>query len=185
MARAAHNLVSHGPPTRRHTVLPQQPPEVAPIVNSANTLTTPFFAPPPTAQGIARGVVVGVQDDSNLGSAPALVVGSASNRASALTHAGPPWGLPQGALAPFYPDFLRKRITPARHDVVAEEVDKELLLTATEPGYGSREFSGLSAEIRDFLKNNKGGNGGKDETWSRLTEMAGFSLGGFGFSKPV
>ena len=82
----------------------------------------------------------------------------------------------------FYPDFLRKRIAPARHDVVADEVDKELLLSGPDSTGLGREFDGLSAGIRDFLKN-KNETGAKDETWARLTEMTGFSLGGFGFFK--
>ena len=181
MAQTAHNLVSHGPPTRRHSVVARSPPPVAEIVHNVNTLTTPCFAPPYAYQGLVHGVVVGSTSDANLGSAPALVVGPISQRSSSLTHVAPSTAPPQGALANFYPDFLRKRVTPARHSVVADQVDKELLLTATEPVVGGREFSGLSEEIREFIKTTKEGNTGKDETWTRLTEMTGFSLGGFGF----
>ena len=70
----------------------------------------------------------------------------------------------------------------ARHDVVAEEVDKELSANVRDTDGMGREFSGLSAEIRGFLKNIDGSNP-KDETCNRMTEMAGFSLGGFGFFK--
>ena len=134
-------------------------------------------------QGLVRGVVIGSTGDANLGSAPALVVGPVSQRSSSLTHVAPSTAPPQGALANFYPDFLKKRATPARHSVVAEQVDKELLLPATDPVGGGREFSGLPEEIREFIKTTKDGNTGKDETWTRLTEMEGFSLGGFGFSQ--
>ena len=47
---------------------------------------------------------------------------------------------------------MRKRVTPSRHDVVDEEVDKELLLNARDTDGFGREFPGLSAELRDFLK---------------------------------
>ena len=136
MERASHNLVSHGPPMRRHTVTSHQPPVATPVVQSVNTLTTPCFAPPPSAPAVVRGVVVGIQDDSTLGSAPALVVGSASTRASSLTHVVPSGIYPQSGLSPFYPDFLRKRNTPDRHDVVAEEGDKELKLASHDQGFG-------------------------------------------------
>ena len=159
----------------------QSPPPVAQIVHNVNTLTTPCFAPPHVYQGLVHGVVVGSTGDANLGSAPALVVGPISQRSSSLTHVAPSTAPLQGDLANFYPDFLKKRATPARHSAVADQVDKELLLTATEPGAGGREFSGLSEEIREFIKTTKEGNTGKDETWTRLTEMTGFSLGGFGF----
>ena len=66
--------------------------------------------------------------------------------------------------------------------MVAEEVDKELPSSSRDHVYGGREFTGLSADIRDFLKN-KDDSSAKDDTWARLTEMAGFSLGGFGFFK--
>ena len=121
-------------------------------------------------------MVVGVLDDSQLGSAPALTVGSAASRVSSITHVAPPGSYPQGDLSSLYPDFLRKRSTPAKHDVVAGEVDKDLLTSSHDLTGGGKEFSGLSAEIREFLKT-KGDNSTKDETWARLTEMAGFSLG--------
>ena len=65
--------------------------------------------------------------------------------------------------------------------MVAEEVDKELLLPPHDQGYGGggREFTGSSAEIREFLKN-KEETSVNDATWARLTEMAGFSAGRFG-----
>ena len=47
-------------------------------------------------------------------------------------------------------------------------------------GLGGREFAGLSAQIRDFLKN-KEDTSAKAETWTRLTEMAGSPVGCFGF----
>lgn len=53
----------------------------------------------------------------------------------------------------FYPDFLRRIVTPSRHEAAAEEVDKELLdgsaLTFSD---GTSETPGISAEIREFLK---------------------------------
>ena len=98
MAQTAPNLVSHGPPTRRRSVVTHQPPKLAPVVQNVNTLTTPCFAPPHAYPGAVRGVVVGAQDDSHLVSAPALVVGSASNRASYLTHVIPPGGFPHGGV---------------------------------------------------------------------------------------
>ena len=66
--------------------------------------------------------------------------------------------------------------------MAAAEVDEELMLTAHDQGYGSREYAGLSAEIREFLKN-KNETGARDETRARLAEMAGFPMGGFGFFK--
>ena len=48
----------------------------------------------------------------------------------------------------FYPDFLRNRVTPALHDVVAEEVDNELLVRARDTDGMGRELSGWAAEIR-------------------------------------
>ena len=111
---------------------------------------------------------------------PALLVGPMASRTSSLTHVAPPGNPPVGSLTYAYPDFLRKRTTPARHDVVAEEVDKELLVRARDTDGMGRELSGLTAEIRDFLKNNDGP-GSKEETWARLAEMAGFPLSGFGF----
>ena len=71
------------------------------------------------------------------------------------------------------------RVTPARRDSAAEDADAELLLHARDTGGMCREFSGLSAQIRDWL-NQKDCSTSQDETWARLTEMAGLSLGGFG-----
>ena len=93
-----------------------------------------------------------MQDDARLGPPPALVVGPASTRVSSLAHVAPPGIYPQGALASFYPDFLRNRNTPAWHDVVPEEVDERLLMSAHDVSGVGLEFTGLSAEIRDFLK---------------------------------
>lgn len=66
----------------------------------------------------------------------------------------------------------------------ADEVDKELLTdTATNglpQGRGITDSSGLSAEIRDFLKL-KIENEEKEETCDRLTDRTAFSIGGFGF----
>ena len=118
--------------------------------------------------------------DAKLGLSPSSAAGLASARASSLTHVVPSGIYPQGAISSFYPEFLRIRNTPARHDAVAEEVDKELLMSAQDAPGAGRGFAGLSVEIRDFLKN-KDGPGTKDEKWTRLDEMAGFSLGGFGF----
>ena len=110
------------------------------------------------------------------------MVGTVSNRASSLTHVVPPGTYPKWPLASCYPDFLRNRIGPARHDVVAEEVDKELPLTDKDACGFRREPTWLSSEIRDFLKN-KDASGAKGGTWARAAEMTGFSPGGFGFSE--
>ena len=81
-------------------------------------------------------------------------VGRAGGRAYFLSDScDPPGNLPQGSLSSCYPEFLGKRVTPAMHDVVDEEVDKELLVTARDTDGVGRELSGLTAEIRDFLKN--------------------------------
>ena len=68
--------------------------------------------------------------------------------------------------------------------MATEEVDKELLKDTTTTGIpaarGITDSSGLSAKIRDFLKN-KTENGDKEETWASLTEITAFSLGGFVF----
>ena len=46
---------------------------------------------------------------------------------------------------------------------------------------GTMILGGLSSEIRDFSKQ-KTENEDKEETWTRLTELASFALGGFGSS---
>ena len=61
-------------------------------------------------------------------------------------------------------------------------MDKELLLSSQDVAGSGKEFSELSAEIREFLKT-KDDTGPKDETWARITEMDGFPLVGFGFFK--
>ena len=182
MGRTALTLVPHQPPACRHTVLSRQPPASTPLAQSVNALTTPVFAHPAISTPVVQGVVVGVKDDTKLGSAPALNVGPSAARTSSPTHVVPPGSYPQGTLSSCYPDCLRKRNTPARNDVVAEDVDKELLLSPRDAPGAGREFTGLSAEIREPLKNMEE-SGTKDETWARLAEMAGFSLGGFGFFK--
>ena len=170
----------HQPPARRHTVLSHQPPASTPLVQSVNALTTPVFALPAISTPVVQGVVVGVEGDTKLASSPALTVGLAAARASSLTHVVPPGSYPKGTLSSFYPNFLRKRNTPARNYAAAEEVDKELLLSAHDASGEGGEFTGMSLEIREFLKN-KEESGTEDETWARLAEMAGFPLGGFGF----
>ena len=100
-------------------------------------------------------------------------------RSSSLTRVTPPTAPPRSLSPSFYPEFLRNRITPARHDVVADEVDKELLLNATDPRRAA-DSTGLSSEIREFLKS-KQEKGDKEDPWVRLDEMVGFSMGGFGF----
>ena len=47
--RMARALVSHEPPTRRHTVLPHQPTPAHPKVQNVNSMTTPISHPPPTS----------------------------------------------------------------------------------------------------------------------------------------
>ena len=174
MNRTARALVSHEPHTRRNTVLSHRPIPVDSQVQNVNYMTTPIFRPPATASPpILRGVVVGVQGDSALGAEPAVSVVPVPRRTSSLTHVVPPTDYPRRSLTSFYPDFLRKRVTPARHDVAAEEVDKELLVNARDTDGVGREFVGLSAEIREFAKY-KDGSTPKDETWIRLAEMAGF-----------
>lgn len=75
MERTARNLATHVPPSRRHAVLSHQPPAVTPFVQSANALATPCFAPPQVSPPVVHAVVIGVQDDSGLGSSPSLAVG--------------------------------------------------------------------------------------------------------------
>ena len=111
---------------------------------------------------------------------PALDVGSVAARSSSLAHVDPSTAPPQSALSAFYPEFLRKRVTPARHDVVAEEADKANPLNAADSRTHRYDSAGSSSEIREILKL-KQENGDKEETWARLAEMAGFPLGGFGF----
>ena len=135
MHQTARALVSHAPPTHRHNILSHHPVPVNAQVQNVNNMENQNFHPPPTViHPMLKGVVVGVPDDASVGTAPALSVGPVSQRVSSLTHVVPPAAYPQGSLTSFYPDFLRKRVTPARHDVVAEEVDKELLAQAHEPG---------------------------------------------------
>ena len=154
LERAAHALVPHETPARRHTVLSHHPIPLGPQVQNVNRMKTPIFHPPPTiVLNLGQWAIVGVQEDSSSGSASALLAGPVASRTSSLTHVAPPINHSLGELTPFYPDFLRKRVTPARRDLVAEDVDKELLLRAIETDGMGREFSRLSAEIRDFLKN--------------------------------
>ena len=125
---------------------------INPQVQCVNVLTNPQVVPQVAGSpSVVRGLVVGVEDDSKLSAAYARVLGSVSQRTSSLTHVTPRV-LNNRGLGPFYPEFLRKRATPARLDVAAEEVDNELLLAAQSTSGEGREFTGLSAEIRDFLK---------------------------------
>ena len=74
-------------------------------------------------------------------------------------------------------------VAPARHEVAAEEVDKELPAgTALDDADGTRETPGISAEIIEVL-NHKTESEDEEAPWTRLTQMANFSLGGFGFCK--
>ena len=123
-----------------------------------------------------------MHDDSELGSASALVAGQVSSRESSLTHVGPPGTYLQWPMSAFYSDFLRKRAAVARRDVVSEEVGRELLLTAPDSSGLGREFAWISSEIRDFVKN-KDDSRANGDPWNRITEMAGFAIGGFVFQK--
>ena len=87
MDRIARSLVYQEAPARRHWMLSRHPIPFGPQVQTVNHMTTPIFHPPPTiAPNLVRGVVVGVQGDSSLGSASALLVGPVGSRTSSLTH---------------------------------------------------------------------------------------------------
>ena len=88
---------------------------------------------PITVQGFSS-LPVG---ESHRSKAASLMLGPVSSRGSSLTHVSQPVAPPQSTLTAFYPDFLRRRITPARHEVVSEEADKELLSDAGRRGVQS------------------------------------------------
>ena len=106
----------------------------------------------PATTPVAQGRVLGVHDDSQLARAPALTVGSVASHSSSLTRAAPSASPPEGSLSSSHPEFLRKRVTPSRHDVPAEELDKELLLNASDIRTHRYDSTGLSSEIREFPK---------------------------------
>lgn len=143
-----------------------------PIVQQLNNALTPHH--PVTAHPaipLVQGLVLGVQGDLQLAQRHALAVGSLESRSSSLTHDTPSDAPRESSLSSLYPEFIRKRVTPARHDVVAEEVDKELLLNATDFRTPHYDSTGLSAAIRVFLKLQQE-TGDKAEPWTRLDEMA-------------
>ena len=146
--------MAHEPPRRRQSV-----PEAScisevyphPIAHHLdNTVASHPVTTHPANPGV-QGRVLGVQDDSPLAYAPALALGSVAPRSPSLTHVTPPTARPQGFSSSFYPELLRKRIDPARHDVTAEEVAKELLLNAADQRRAA-DSTGISSEIREFLK---------------------------------
>lgn len=175
MDETDRSLLRNDLPARRHSVYDP--------VRQVNKIESsiPVVSPPPT---IVQGFVAPTIDSVGLSLAPSLLVGPSTGRSTSLTHITQAVAPSQSGMSAFYQDFLRRRMTPARHEVVADEVDKELLTESLVPGTqglrGISDSSGLSAEIRDFLKH-KTENEDKEETWTRLTELAAFSLGGFGF----
>ena len=76
----------------------------------------------------------------------------------------------------YYPSFLKRHGSTSRHQVVADEVDRELMLDAggKNPLPGESDLSALIA-----IKKEKEDE--KEDVWNRLTEMATFALTGFGF----
>ena len=54
MERAAHTLVPHQPPMRRHTILSHQPNVATPVVQSVNNLATPAFVHPVVTPPVIR-----------------------------------------------------------------------------------------------------------------------------------
>ena len=103
MERTAHTLATHQPTNRRRAVLSHQPPGATPLVQTINTMTAPISPPPVVTTPVAHWAVVGVHDDSKLGSAHALTVGYTASRVSSLTHVVPPGLYPQG---PYLPSTL-------------------------------------------------------------------------------
>ena len=120
MDATAHSLLRHDPPTRRHTV--SEPEQRA---NQTAPATSHTGHPSiPVAQG---GIVTTDYGGLSISKASPLTLGPMASRRASLTHVSRQGVLPQSHLSAFYPDFLRRRITTARHEVVAEETDKELL----------------------------------------------------------
>lgn len=73
-----------------------------------------------------------------------------------------------------YPDFIRRRFGPPRHQVVTEEIDRELLLT--------EDKGPIGRALVDALVKKQSNEDDKDDVSSRLNELATFVLVGFGFS---
>ena len=71
-----------------------------------------------------------------------------------------------------YPAFLRRRFTSPKHQVVTEEVDRELISDEKD----TKEASTLSALFKKTQEDDKG------EVWNRLNELTTFALVGFDFS---
>ena len=107
MERAARDYVPHDTPARRHTVMSHRPISIDPKVQSVNTRPR-RFGPPCGSPPAVQGVVVGVQDDSESGSA--FLVELSSRRTFSLTHAKPPANHPQG------PDFTLPRFSTKTYD---------------------------------------------------------------------
>ena len=119
-----------------------------------------------------RGQVTGVQPIADGVMPPSL------DASRPIEHVLAPI-VPQSAtLDQYYPSFLRRHGSTSRHQVVADEVDRELLLDSDgrNPLPGDSDLSTLIA-----MKKEKDDE--KEDVWNRLTEMTTFALTGFGFFK--
>ena len=74
-----------------------------------------------------------------------------------------------------YPGFLRRRFVPQRHQVVAEDIARELLLT------DDRDFKDL-ALVEELAKKTDGCEEENDEVRSRRNDLTTFALSAFGAS---
>ena len=118
MNATAHSLLRHDHPTRRHTVAwPVQ--QANRILSAAPTSTT-------TTVPAAQGRIIASGGGSQPSNDTPLTLEPMDGLTSSLTHGTQPISYAQESLSAYYPDFLRRRITPSRRGVVAEEVDKEL-----------------------------------------------------------
>ena len=75
--------------------------------------------------------------------------------------------------ASLYHGFLRRRFVPPRHQVVTEDVDRELITDDKD----SKELSSVAA----YLKSNNEEKEEKEEVWIRLNELTKFPIVGFVF----
>ena len=99
-------------------------------------------------------MVIPPDGGQQLRNAASLNIGPLAGRTSSPTQINHAGALSQSTLSAFYPDFLRRRATPARHEVVDGEVDKYLLTDTSTVGNTNRnqEAARISAGIRDFPK---------------------------------
>ena len=81
-------------------------------------------------------------------------------------------------LVQYYPSFLKRHGSTSRHQVVADEVDRELMLDVggEDPLPGESDLSALIAMEKE-------NDDEKEDVWNRLTEMTTFAMAGFGFFK--